>query len=186
MILVDKKIEVIGLGSGEIDDLPLGIYRKLKNNNHLIYARTKKHPVIDELQKEGIFFHSFDYLYEEETDFQKVYERIVNELIDQAKTSTVIYAVPGHPMLAEQTVQMLLKQDDIPIHLIGGQSYLDALFTALKIDPIDGFQFVDGTNFSREHLNFRQHLIFCQVYDPFIASHIKLVLLEDLPANYTV
>src|SRR5699024_8185361 len=35
-------------------------------------------------------------------------------------------------------------------------------------------------------LNYSQHLLFCQVYDQFIASDVKLGLLEDLPAHYEV
>src|SRR5699024_2938323 len=90
------------------------------------------------------------------------------------------------PMLAEQTVHMLLDQTDIPINVIGGHSYLDDLFTSLKIDPINGFQFIDGTSFHRHQLNYEQHLIFCQVYDATIASNVKLILLEDLPPDYEV
>src|SRR5699024_7476469 len=138
------------------------------------------------LRKEGIKFKSFDHVYESEKDFSQVYEQIVQTLLKEADEHTVIYAVPGHPMLAEQTVQLLLNQSDVKIELIGGQSYLDALFSALKIDPIDGFQFIDGTSFQRYDLNYRQHILFCQVYDQFIASEVKLMLLEDLPANYNI
>src|SRR5699024_2106661 len=60
------------------------------------------------------------------------------------------------------------------------------LYTALQIDPIDGFQFIDATGFSRSQLNYRNHIIFAQVYDRFIASEVKLTLLEDLPADYQV
>src|SRR5699024_138025 len=70
--------------------------------------------------------------------------------------------------------------------VIGGQSYLDDLFTTLKMDPIDGFQFVDGTDFKRSQLQYQQHLIFCQVYDRYIASEVKLALLEDLPGDYLI
>src|SRR5690625_7622509 len=87
-------------------------------------------------------------------------------------------------MLAERTVELLLNQQDVHIEIIGGQSYLDDLFTALQVDPIEGFQFIDGTSFQRGHLNYKQHIVFCQVYDRMIASDIKLALLEDLPADY--
>src|SRR5699024_10399668 len=53
-------------------------------------------------------------------------------------------------------------------------------------DPIDGFQFIDATGFDRNQLNFRNHLIFSQIYDAFTASNVKLTLLEDLPADYRV
>src|SRR5699024_932954 len=98
----------------------------------------------------------------------------------------IVYAVPGHPMLAEQTVQLLLEQEDTTVDIIGGQSYLDAVFAALRIDPIEGFQFVDATSFSRSTLNYTNHLLFCQVYDQWSASELKLTLLEDLPYDYEV
>ncbi|MFD1068161.1 bifunctional methyltransferase/pyrophosphohydrolase YabN [Oceanobacillus locisalsi] len=183
-----KQIEVIGLGAGDLEQLPLGIYRKLIQTKQTIYARTYHHPVIQALEEEGIFFTSFDQLYEEEAQFDTVYERITRELTETAKTSDepLIYAVPGHPMLAEKTVQLLLEQEEVDVSIAGGQSYLDDVFTAMQIDPIEGFQFVDGTDFRRNQLQLRQHIFVCQVYDAFIASDVKLTLLEDLPPDYTI
>ncbi|GAB3805360.1 bifunctional methyltransferase/pyrophosphohydrolase YabN [Virgibacillus kimchii] len=180
------KIEIIGLGAGDLDQLPLGLYKKLKQSGKTIYTRTLQHPVIQSLQEEGLTFEGFDHVYEMETQFEQVYEGITGSLLEKAKEGSIIYTVPGHPMLAEKTVQLLLEQKDIEVEISGGQSYLDDLFTALTIDPIEGFQFVDGTAFDRSQLNYRQHLIFCQVYDRFIASEVKLALLEDLPPDYTL
>ncbi|ASK61704.1 nucleoside triphosphate pyrophosphohydrolase [Virgibacillus phasianinus] len=181
-----NKIEIIGLGAGDIDQLQVGIYKKLMNGETLIYTRTNDHPVINTLKAEGITFQSFDHLYEENDQFGDVYRNIVAQILVKATEEPIIYAVPGHPMLAEKTVQLLLEQDKVPVEIVGGQSYLDDLFTSLKIDPIDGFQFVDGTSFERNQLDYRHHLIFCQVYDSFIASHVKLALLEDLPPDYPI
>lgn len=185
--MTTAKIEVVGLGAGDLDQLPLGIYRKLTNIEK-VFVRTKDHPVIASLEKEGIQFTSFDSQYEQHDDFQEVYQAIVQELVEEAnnRAETIVYAVPGHPMLAEETVQLLLKEKDIHIDIIGGHSYLDAVFTALRIDPIEGFQFIDATAFQRDDLNFNNHLLFCQVYDQFSASEVKLTLLEDLPYDYPV
>ncbi|HEY4600546.1 MAG TPA: nucleoside triphosphate pyrophosphohydrolase [Cerasibacillus sp.] len=180
------KIEVLGLGAGDIEQLPLGLYKKLIRSDKPIYVRTLEHPVIETLSEEGVQFISFDYLYKQATDFQVVYEQMADTLIEHVKKESLIYAVPGHPMLAEKTVQLLLQQTDYEVDILGGQSYLDDLFTSLKIDPIDGFQFIDGTSFERRQLDYRSHLIFCQVYDQFIASDVKLALLEDLPPDYPV
>lgn len=181
-----KYIKVFGLGAGDIEQLPLGIYRTLRKSSLPIFTRTLDHPVIETLEEEGVEFYGFDTYYEESDDFQTVYEKIVQKLLEEAKHQPVIYTVPGHPMLAEKTVQLLLAQDDVKVNIEGGQSYLDDLFTALKIDPIDGFQFVDATAFHRDELNYKQHLIFCQVYDRFIASEVKLVLLEDLDPEHDI
>ncbi|PAV28570.1 nucleoside triphosphate pyrophosphohydrolase [Virgibacillus profundi] len=180
------KIEIIGLGGGDIDQLSLGIYKKLINTKGIVYTRTMDHSVIQSLRLEDVSFESFDKNYEDEDQFATVYQSIVEKLLAKAAKEPVIYTVPGHPMLAEKTVQLLLEQTEIEVEIVGGQSYLDDLFTLLKIDPIDGFQFVDGTSFERSQLNYSQHIIFCQVYDRFIASDVKLALLEDLPADYEV
>lgn len=183
---MEKQIEIIGLGAGDLEQLPLGIYRKMLQTNKKIFVRTYDHPVVAALEREGVTFQSFDYLYEAATDFAMVYQNIVTQLIESAKTEAIIYAVPGHPMLAEKTVQLLLEQNEVEVTISGGQSYLDDLFTALQIDPIDGFQFLDATLFERDEISYTQHIVFCQVYDQMIASELKLTLMEDLPYNYEV
>lgn len=181
-----NKIEVIGLGAGDINQLSLGTYRKLTTTKHPIFVRTIDHPVLDALTEEGLVFSSFDDIYQANEQFEVVYLEIVNQLKTAAKEETIIYAVPGHPMLAERTVQLLLEETEIEVEIIGGQSYLDDLFTAIKIDPIEGFQFLDATSFTRSQIDYRNHLIFCQVYDRMIASEIKLTLLEDLDPDHLV
>lgn len=180
------RIEIIGLGAGDLDQLTLGMYKKLTGQDTPLYVRTAGHPVMKQLEKEGVTFTPFDHIYETTDQFGNVYRQITDTLLEKAQNSSIVYAVPGHPMLAEKTVQLLLEQDDVPVKIAGGHSYLDAFFTSLKIDPIDGFQFVDGTGFDRNQLNYRHHIIFSQVYDRFIASNIKLELLDDLPPDYPV
>lgn len=181
-----NKIEIIGLGAGDLEQLSFGIYKKLSHAKEAVYTRTLDHPAVKALQEEGVRFLSFDSIYEAESQFDNVYSSIVSLLLQKAAKQNVIYTVPGHPMLAEKTVQLLLQQQEVEVEIVGGHSYLDDLFTALQIDPIEGFQFIDGTSFERDQLNYRNHLIFCQVYDRFIASDVKLTLLEDLPADYPI
>ncbi|MGI2746903.1 MazG nucleotide pyrophosphohydrolase domain-containing protein, partial [Bacillus cytotoxicus] len=181
-------ITVLGLGAGELDQLTMGVYKKIKEASHM-YVRTKEHPVIEELEKEGIQYTAFDHIYEAHDTFEIVYETIVKELLEKAQNTEIIYAVPGHPLVAERTVQLLLekgKQEQVEIRIEGGQSFLDPMFSSLKIDPIEGFQFVDATSFERGQLELRHHLIFCQVYDVFVASDVKLTLMEMLPDEYEV
>ncbi len=177
-------ISVIGLGAGDFEQLPLGIYRLLKGG-HPLFLRTKEHPVVKELEAEGITYRSFDEVYEKYERFEDVYKTIVEILLEESQTKDIIYAVPGHPLVAEQTVQLLLEQTK-DLKIVGGQSFLDAMFTSLKIDPIEGFQFVDATSFKRDVLQLENHLIFCQVYDRFVASEVKLALMEELPDEQEV
>ncbi|WP_066389976.1 bifunctional methyltransferase/pyrophosphohydrolase YabN [Neobacillus mesonae] len=183
-----KTIEIIGLGAGDINQLPLGIYRKIVSAGHL-YLRTKEHPVVPELEKEGMSYTSFDAIYERHQRFEEVYQEITRVLLQKAETEEVIYAVPGHPLVAEQTVQLLLAEGlkrGIEIVIGGGQSFIDALFASLKIDPIEGFQLLDATSLHSQQLQMDQHIIISQVYDQFTASNVKLTLMEKLPDDYEV
>lgn len=182
-------IDIVGLGAADLNQLPLGVYRFLLKSEGARYARTLDHPVIQELEAEGITFQSFDHIYEEQQQFGEVYERIAKEILSKAQQQDVVYVVPGHPMLAEKTVQLLLEAErnhTVSVSIKGGQSYLDDLFTSLKIDPIEGFQFIDATGFSRNSIEHRQHTVFCQVYDNMIASDVKVALLEDLSPEFPV
>jgi tetrapyrrole methylase family protein/MazG family protein len=187
--LLANKITVIGLGAGDIEQMPLGIYRAIKHANH-VYMRTKEHPVVETLKQEGLSFESFDWMYEQGQQFADVYESIVQRLFLEVKDKKeIVYAVPGHPMVAEKTVQLLIDKaevEDCLLEIKGGQSFLDAMFAALKIDPIEGFQMFDATDFRVREIQLQQHMIICQVYDAFIASEVKLSLMEVLPNEYEV
>ena len=181
-------IDIIGLGAGDLDQLPLGVYKKLTSSKSII-ARTMSHPVIEDLKKEGVQFSSFDDVYEAHDRFEEVYQEIVNAILDRAKEGPVTYAVPGHPLVAEQTVQLLLelqRQGAVKVTISGGQSFLDDLFTAVEMDPIEGFQLLDGTALHRDEVMINQHVIIGQVYDSYIASEVKLTLMEKYPDDYPV
>lgn len=183
-----NEITIIGLGAGDLEQLPLGIYKKLVQTEQC-YVRTADHPVIGDLKREGINFSAFDGIYEKHDQFEDVYEEIAETLLDEASNRSVLYAVPGHPMVAEKTVQLLLEKGPalgIAIKLEGGQSFLDPLFQAVRIDPIEGFQLLDGTDLSPDDLHITQHMIIGQVYDAFSASDVKLTLMEKLPDDYEV
>ncbi|MCF6411915.1 nucleoside triphosphate pyrophosphohydrolase [Pseudalkalibacillus salsuginis] len=181
-------ITVVGLGAGDLGQIPYGVYKLLKETDH-VFLRTKEHPVVEELKKEGLEFQSFDHLYEQEEQFENVYEEIVHHLWRESEYRDLIYAVPGHPLVAEHTVQLLLegeKDRDTSIELRGGQSFLDAMFQALRIDPIEGFQLLDGTVLTAEQPNIQQHVIIAQIYDSMIASDVKLSLMERYPDDQPV
>lgn len=183
-----NEITIIGLGAGDLEQLPLGIYKKLIQTEQC-YVRTADHPVIGDLKREGINFTAFDGIYEKHDQFEAVYEEIAETLLHEASNRSVLYAVPGHPMVAEKTVQLLLEKGPalgIAIKLEGGQSFLDPLFQAVRIDPIEGFQLLDGTDLSPDDLHITQHMIIGQVYDAFSASDVKLTLMEKLPDDYEV
>ncbi|MGD8192533.1 nucleoside triphosphate pyrophosphohydrolase [Brevibacillus ginsengisoli] len=182
-------IHVLGLGAGDLDQLPIGIYRQMQQAK-AIYLRTAEHPVVHQLKEEGLQFQSFDDVYEKHETFDAVYSSIAGELLYEAnKHGEIIYAVPGHPLVAERTVQILLEEgpkQNVQIEVKGGQSFLDPLFARLHVDPIEGFSLLDATSLRVEQINPLLHTVIAQVYDRLVASDVKLSLMEVFPDEYPV
>ncbi|QUH19173.1 MazG family protein [Alkaliphilus sp. B6464] len=174
------KITIVGLGPGGEEHLTIAIYEAMKKHNN-IYLRTEKHPVVSYLKQEGINFKTFDYAYNKYEDFQEVYEHIASSVLEEAKKGDILYAVPGHPYVAESTVQLIVegcKREGIERVVYPAMSFVDAMFMALEIDPVDGFQLIDGLQLDKQKPDPNIDNIITQVYDPFIASEIKLKLMN--------
>lgn len=190
--IVGAVITVVGLGSGDPDKLTLGSLKRLQDAEER-YVRTKEHPVVQWLEETGVAFTSFDDVYEASDDFPSVYEEITRRLISLAGSAPdgreILYAVPGHPMVAEATVKLLKErcpEAGIPLEIIGGESFLDAAFTALGFDPIEGFQLLDASSLTGADVDSRRHTLIGQVYDVFTASDVKLSLMESYPDDYRI
>ncbi len=173
-------ITIIGLGPGDPNDLSMGSLERLKSARN-VYLRTEHHPVVAHLKVLGINYRTFDWVYEEYQDFQEVYERIAHELLSLAKEKEeVVYAVPGNPLVAEESVERLLRvQDpDLNIDILPAISFIDAIIHALRIDPIHGLKILDALQLSTQSCDPRMGNIIAQVYSPLVASDVKLRLME--------
>lgn len=181
-------ITVVGLGSGDKEDLTFETWDLLKGANRL-FLRTEDHPVVSWLKRQGLTYRTFDDVYERYDRFQPVYEEVVETLFREAAKGAVVYAVPGHPMVAEKTTQLLLDRGPsrgIRVDVKGGRSFLEALFGRLRLDPIDGFLLLDGSSLVVDQLNPRLNTVIAQVYDSFTASDVKLTLMERYPDDWEV
>ncbi|UHA75327.1 nucleoside triphosphate pyrophosphohydrolase [Paenibacillus sp. 481] len=185
------KITVVGLGSGDPGQLTLATWNLLRESTRL-YVRTEHHPVMDLLREHHVTFESFDSIYESHDTFPAVYNEISLRLIEAAVNKPeepVVYAVPGHPMVAEASVRLLKErcpQHDIELRILGGESFLDQAFVRLGFDPIEGFQLLDATELSLSTINPQLHTVIGQVYDTFTASDVKLSLMDVYPDDYEV
>ncbi|MDF2725261.1 MAG: MazG family protein [Paenibacillus sp.] len=185
-------ITVIGLGSGDENQLTLGVWKTIQSAA-VVYVRTDRHPVVDYLKQNGIDVHSFDGLYESRDSFESVYVSIVDQLLKLVRTPPhqLVYAVPGHPMVAEVTTGMLrerCRQEGIELHVAGGESFLDQAFLRFGFDPLEGFTLYDATALpaSGAVLETRAHALIAQVYDTHTASDAKLFLMDVFPDDYEV
>lgn len=174
-------IKIVGLGPGSIDALTIGTLNLLKNNDN-IFFRTEIHPNVKELKENGVKYKSYDFLYEKSDAFDYVYSEIANDLVKQHDDyGDIVYAVPGHPLVAEKSVNLLLKlckEKKIDFEILPAVSFIDAMIESLQIDPIGGLKIIDAFDINNQILDKRVDTIITQVYDKFIASEVKLSLCE--------
>lgn len=179
-------LKIMGLGPGAYEALTIGALKELKNNKN-IYFRTEKHPTVDFLKEEGVKFESYDYAYEKYDSFDDVYKYIAEDLITKVKDDEdLIYAVPGHPLVAERSVINLIdlcKENNIQYEVLPAVSFVDAMMEALQVDPIEGVKIIDAFDMKNQILDKRVGTIITQVYNNFIASEVKLRLLEGYEDN---
>lgn len=175
-------IKVVGLGPGSKEALTLGTLDILKDSEH-IYLRTLKHPVVSFLEELRISFETYDEEYEKADSFDDVYSAIAEDLIKKhERYGEIVYAVPGHPLVAEKSVSILLeicKNKNIPCDIVPAVSFIDALIESLHIDPIHGIKIIDAFDINNQILDKRCGIVITQVYNKLIASEVKLKLLEN-------
>lgn len=174
-------IKIIGLGPGAREAVTLGAYEELKSAEK-IFLRTEIHPTVEYLREWGIRFETYDDKYESLDSFDEIYENIALDLIKQHEEfKDIVYAVPGHPQVAEKTVSLLLGlcgERNVEYKILPAVSFIDAMIDVLKIDPVGGLKIVDAFDLDSQIMDRRCGTVVTQVYDKYIASEVKLKLME--------
>jgi tetrapyrrole methylase family protein/MazG family protein len=136
-------IIVTGLGPGDLDRIPGSVLSILLDPERAVIVRTRHHPGAEQLARlREISF--CDDLYESAERFEDVYEAIVERLLEASETSSVVYAVPGSPLVGEFAVRKLLESG-VEIELIPAESFVDAVLAEVGYDPLDrGLQILNG------------------------------------------
>ncbi len=181
-------ITLAGLGPGDPGMLSLAAAEALAKSSRT-WLRTEAHPVVEWLKKNGIAFNTFDHIYREAGDFQEVYRRIAREIIRLARQGDVLYALPGHPLVAEESADLIIElaaREGFEVRIIPGVSFLDALVAALKIDPAEGISIVDGLRLDHQRLHPDMGMVVIQAYSRMVLSDIKLSLMECFPDDHPV
>jgi tetrapyrrole methylase family protein/MazG family protein len=140
-------ITILGLGPGDAGLLTRQAWELLQHTP-LLYLRTAIHPTVAGLPP-TTELRSFDARYETAGAFGEVYAQIVSELIERAASGeSLVYAVPGHPLVAEATTRHLLAQArarGIATQIVAGVSFIEPVCAALGFDPLEhGLQLLDA------------------------------------------
>lgn len=174
-------IKVVGMGPGAYEALTIGTLEVMKRCSN-VFLRTEKHPTVDYIREINIGFTTYDYAYEKFDNFDDIYKFIAADLVKQhSELGDIIYAVPGHPLVAEKSVLLLLelcKNNNIDIEVMSAVSFIDVVMERLEIDPVEGIKIVDAFDMRNHIFDKRIGTIITQVYDLYIASEVKLALSE--------
>ena len=183
-------ITIVGLGPGSVELLTREAW-KILTTSQKVYFRTLEHPCIAELPK-NIEKISFDYIYDRSDSFEEVFADIVNELLSLGKNEEVVYAVPGHPFIAESSVTLLVKAAEeakIPVRVVAGLSYVELCLTAVQVDGIEGLQLFDAIELEQQDfpgVNADYPLLIGQVHCHLLAGEMIRVLSRVYPENHSV
>lgn len=181
-----KKIWIAGLGPGDFAAIP---GRSVELMQRLpVFLRTDRHPAVAELVARGVAYISFDALYESSHSFEQVYTEIVDRLL-AVGVAEVVYGVPGHPLVAETSVQMLLAraQDlEVETEILPAPSCLEAVGQALGLDLTRGVLILDGLEIRDTPPVPHLGCLILQVYSPLVASEVKLSLMQVYPDTHQI
>ena len=171
-------IRVAGLGPGDVDLLTSGTVQLIAASTSAnAFLRTRVHPAA------SICAHitSFDDLYESCATFDDVYRTIVERLVSASQhVGEVLYLVPGSPMVAEHTVDLLLRDPRVDVRIEPALSFVDLSWTRLGVDPVRlGVRIVDGHRFEEDVDSFEHPLLIGQCHCASVLSDIKLGIDTD-------
>jgi tetrapyrrole methylase family protein/MazG family protein len=195
-------ILTVGLGPGRWEDLTLEARDTLMSARRVI-CRTLRHPTVEALReaRPDLAIESFDELYETANDFAELYPRMARRLLDEATTLSngeqLVYATPGHPLIGEESVRLLLEQAHelgIAARVISGLSFLEPVCAALGLNPLEqDLQLLDATLLAATPaeavmgaLMPTKPALIAQIYNRRLASGVKLALGELYPDDWEV
>lgn len=170
-------VHVVGLGPGGPDLATAGTLELIATIPRQ-FLRTRRHPAAV-LMEAAV---GFDDVYDRSDRIEQVYPSIVEQLVTVARTEgEVLYAVPGSPVVAEHTVELLLADSRVTTVVHPAMSFLDLTWARLGVDPVEtGVRLVDGHRFAVEAAGERGPLLVAQCDSSFVLSDIKLSV-EDPP-----
>ncbi len=184
-------IIIVGLGTGDPIHLTAEAREALEVAGE-VYLRTAQQPATSAVPA-GVVTHSFDSIYEEHDDHSATYEAIADAVVALgSRPEGVTYAVPGHPLVGETSVGIILaraQDEGITVRLVPGLSFVDAGLITLRKDALEGLQISDAHGLAQRHypgIDPETPALVGQLHDRRLASDVKLTLSEQYPDTHKV
>lgn len=189
---MQAQITVIGLGPAGLDLLPSAGLEALRAAPRVL-VRTERHPAVAELRASGIEVEPLDRIYEGTPDFRELYPRLAREVLQAARSGPVAYAVPGHPLLGEESARLLLREArdlGLSTEVMAAPGFVDVVATALaragELPDLAEWQVADALALEKVWWDPGRPALVFQVEDQAAASRVKLALMEEYPDEHPV
>jgi tetrapyrrole methylase family protein / MazG family protein len=136
------------------------------------YLRTGRHPAAAPFSQ----VPTFDHLYQAADNFEELYRAIVDTLAQAAAESgRLVYAVPGSPLVAERTVELLRADPRVKATTQPAVSFCELAWDRLGVDPLAcSVRLVDGARFAEQAAGERGPLLVGQCWSNAVLSEVKL------------
>ncbi len=194
-------ITIVGLGPGDPALLTRQAWQVLSQADE-VYLRTNHHPTVAGLPA-GLTRHSFDELYETLEDFAAVYQTIAERIVELGRRPQgVHYAVPGHPLVGESSVQYILTrahEEGLLVRIVEGLSFVEPVLSLLGMEgargradrapAFAGLQLADAMELASAHhpgLDPDRPVLIAQLYSRQLAGEVKLTLMNAYPDDHPV
>jgi tetrapyrrole methylase family protein/MazG family protein len=175
------RVVVAGLGPGDPRLISQAAAAAIASIPHR-YLRTTRHPSAYLAEPAT----SFDPVYERASTLDEVYQTITTRLREEAEAhGEILYAVPGSPLIAERTVDLMRAQAGPPlghgpgleVEIIPSLSFVDLVWARLGIDPVDrGVRLIDGHRFRIDAAGHAGPFLVAQCDSRQVLSDIKLAV----------
>ena len=193
---------VVGLGPGRWDDLTVEAQAVLDGAPAVI-VRTERHPTVDALRQRrpDLALTSFDALYDSAESFGDLYPLMVEQVFALAEAlpagQSLVYAVPGHPLIGEESVRLLrarAAERGVPVRIVASLSFVEPVCAALGLDPLQrDLQLLDATLLADVPVEALPGALLptvpalvAQVYNRRVAGGLKLALSELYPDDWEI
>ncbi len=169
------RVTVVGLGPGGPDLMTAAAVDTVETAS-VVVLRTERHPAAGALAPGSGALVTCDDLYEAGEHIAEVYAAIVERVVALAgEHGSVAYAVPGSPMVAEHTVELLLADGRVDVDVVPALSFVDLAWVRLGVDPFaEGARIVDGHRFAVDAAGERGPLLVGQCDSRDVLSDVKL------------
>jgi tetrapyrrole methylase family protein/MazG family protein len=184
-------IILLGLGPGNPAQLTREAWDLLTTADE-IWLRTRLHPTVGSLP-ESVKLHSFDDMFENGASLEDVHATVTKKILELGRRPQgVIYAVPGHPFVAEATcpeIDRLARTEGLDVRVVEALSFLEPTFSALGLDPYPRLSLCDSLELSTSHVPpFQPDVpaLVAQIYSRLVASEVKGSLSAVYPDEHPV